>query len=154
MRMRYQYLQWKQRETVQGYVGALSPHSPYIVSKWPVTQKSGRLYCKKEWILVVGLRPGIIRIWSTFGPLVFWSFRVICCTCLKMACNSKTAGNRSKRSEIWDLEVVTIYIYMRYLWSFSVQGHFEVICCTCLKVACNSKTAGRRAKGVKFGIRG
>ncbi len=43
------------------------------------------------------------HIWSTFDLLVFkviWG--VIRCTCLKMACSSKAAGHRVKRSEIWD----------------------------------------------------
>ncbi len=31
---------------------------------------------------------------------------VIRCTCLKVACNSKMAGHRAKRSEIWDLRVL------------------------------------------------
>ena len=52
-------------------------------------------------------------------------FGVISCTCLTVACNSRTAGHSAKRIEIWDLVILglhiwgTIYVVLEViLWSF------------------------------------
>ena len=77
-----------------------------------------------SWILVT-------HIWGTFdfvGFKVIWGWvGVIRCTYLKMACTLKTTGRKAKRSEIWK---DTSNIYMGYLQTFSVHGHFGVIRCT------------------------
>ncbi len=76
-------------------------------------------------------------------------FRAIQYTCLKMVCNSKTAGRKAKFGEIWDSGDTT-NTYMRYLWPCSIQGHFGVIQCSCLKMACDSNMTDRRAKRSKL----
>ena len=42
------------------------------------------------------------NIWCTFDRCIHDHFGVICCTCLKMDHNSRTAGRRTKQSAIWD----------------------------------------------------
>ncbi len=37
-------------------------------------------------------------------------------------------------------------MYMRYIWPFSVDGHFQITQCTCLRMVRKSKIAGKRAK--------
>ena len=66
--------------------------------------------------------------------LMHWSFSVrgyfgvIWCTCLKIASSSNTDVRREKRNEIWKSGVAGImYMYMGYLWLFSVQGHLRVL---------------------------
>ncbi len=48
---------------------------------------------------------------GTFDLTVLKVIGIIRCTCLKRACNSKTAGRRAKRSEIWDLAIVVVCIW-------------------------------------------
>ncbi len=43
---------------------------------------------------------------------------------------NERSDRRAKQSEIWDSWVIR-FLYMGYLWPFSMQGHFEVIRCTC-----------------------
>ncbi len=49
-------------------------------------------------------------------------FRLLQCTYLQMACNSKAAGHRSKRTGIWDSGRLATHMW--YLWPFSGQGLF------------------------------
>ena len=62
-----------------------------------------------------------------------------------MACISKTAGCRAKRTESWDSGILVTHIWSTFdLVGF--KGHFGVIGCICLEIGCISKTAGRRTK--------
>ncbi len=50
------------------------------------------------------------RAWGTFDLVIFkliWA--IILCTCVKMACTSKTSGHRMTRSKMWDSETVLTY---------------------------------------------
>ncbi len=123
---------WELGEVVISYMGYLSPFinvillwylygvlSPFInvilgsfsalVSKWPVTWKW--LTIERNWVKL-GVRGschmymGHLWPFSVLGHLGF-----IQCSCLKMACNSKIAGCRMKRSEIWESWVVVVCIW-------------------------------------------
>ncbi len=75
-----------------------------LVSKWSLTRK--RRAVERNGVKF-GTRLVVVTcICAIFDLLVF---RVIWRTCLKMA-NSKTAGNRAKRSEIWYSHVIA-YVY-------------------------------------------
>ncbi len=63
-----------------------------------------------------------VLYWCVWSFSVPGHFNVIWCTCLKMACNSKTAVCRKKRSEIWK-SGVAVNMYMEYLWPVIAQGN-------------------------------
>ena len=67
------------------------------------------------------------------------------CICLKMACNSKKAGCRVKRTELLRREDSsnTYGMYLTLQGSRLFWGHSVDL----PQFACISKTAGRRAKG-------
>ncbi len=77
-------------------------------SKWPVIKK-GWPWSETDWNLGSGTL--VTHISGTFDLV---GFKVIWCTCLKMACRSKTVGCGAKWSEIWQSRTPLTFIWGTY----------------------------------------
>ena len=122
-----------------------------LVSKWPVSQKG--LVVERNGVKFMN-HAHYLYIYRVIWPCgVQGQFGVIQCTCLKMACISKRAGHRAKRSEIWDSWTIVINIWGTFeLVGFKViLGSFGALVS---KWPVSRKGLVVERNGVKFGTHG
>ncbi len=119
-----------------------------------LTWKSMRNYTKCYIMENADCRAKRNKIWEKNGTN-FWPssvqghLGVIQCTCLKIACNSKTAGRRAKWSEIWELGQLLYNIVWFDIVGFKVNlGSFGALIS---KWPVSRKGLVIERNGVKFG---